>query len=316
VIAMSTTTTTRHRTATRFLAALAGNATAARGELLELRYRLDDGQRMGQVFDRTTRLRGLATRAIALGRRTDVYVGCAPRTRRHGGRDAVTRAFVLWADCDGDDAVAALADFEPAPSIVIASGSGSNCHAYWPLTEPLARDEIERANRRLAYALGADPASADAARILRVPGTLSHKHDPPAAVDAIRLDTDNRVDAADVVGLLPDPPSPAPARASVAPAEHRGDDPLLAIAPDVYVRRLLGVDVPRHRKVPCPFHADRHASLHVYETAERGWYCFGACRRGGTIYDLAAPLYGYTARGEDFLRLRAELRRLFGLQAA
>ena len=87
----------------------------------------------------------------------------------------------------------------------------------------------------------------------------------------------------------------------------RGDDPLLAIAPDVYVRRLLGVEVPRHRKVPCPFHEDRHASLHVYDTAERGWYCFGACRRGGTIYDLAAPLCGYTARGEDFLRLRAEL---------
>ena len=104
---MTTTTTTRHETATRFLAALAG--AAGRGELLELRYRLDDGQRMGQVFDRPDRLRGLATRAIALGRRTDVYVGCAPRTRRHGGRDAVERAFVLWADCDGEDAVAALA---------------------------------------------------------------------------------------------------------------------------------------------------------------------------------------------------------------
>ena len=37
--------------------------------------------------------------------------------------------------------------------------------------------------------------------------------------------------------------------------------------------------------------------------------------RGGTIYDLAGPLYGYTARGEDFLRLRGELRRLFGLEA-
>ena len=71
------------------------------------------------------------------------------------------------------------------------------------------------------------------------------------------------------------------------------------------MRRLLGVEVPRHRKVPCPFHEDRHASLHVYETAERGWYCFGRCRRGGTIYDLAAPLYGYDPRGEDFLRLRA-----------
>jgi hypothetical protein len=313
VTAMTTTTSTRHETAVRFLTALAGRA--ARGELLELRYRLEDGQRMGQIFDRPDRLRGLATRAIALGRRTDVYVGCAPRTRRHGGGDAVDRAVVLWADCDGEQAVAALADFEPAPAIVFASGSGSNCHAYWPLTEPLARDELERANRRLAHALGADPASADAARILRVPGTLSHKHDPPTTVDAIRLDPEQRVIADDVVGALPDPP--APARTTLAPpvTQTRGDDPLLAIAPEVYVRRLLGVDVPRHRKVPCPFHEDRHASLHVYETAERGWYCFGACRRGGTIYDLAAPLYGYAARGDDFVRLRAELRRLFGLDA-
>lgn len=311
---MTTTTTTRHETATRFFAAIAG--TARRGQLLELRYRLDDGQRMGQVFDRPGRLRGLATRAIALGRRTDVYVGCAPRTRRHGGRDAVERAFVLWADCDGEHAVAALGQFEPAPAIVIGSGSGTNCHAYWPLTEPLARDEVERANRRLAHALGADPASADAARILRVPGTLSHKHDPPTRVDALRLGLAVRVDVADVVGGLPDPPAPARAVFAPAAAGVRGDAPLLAIAPDVYVRRLLGVDVPRHRKVPCPFHKDRHASLHVYETAERGWYCFGACRRGGTIYDLAAPLYGYAARGDDFLRLRAELRRLFGLEAA
>jgi hypothetical protein len=309
---MSTTTTTRHETVTRFLAALAGPAD--RGELLELRYRLDDGQRMGQVFDRPTRLRALATRAIALGRRTDVYVGCAPRIRRHGGRDAVARAFVLWADCDGDDAIAALQDFEPQPSIVIASGTGSNCHAYWPLAEPLPRDEVERANRRLAHALGADPAYADAARILRVPSTLSHKHAPPTPVDALRLDTGRRLSAADVVDGLPDPP--APLHTTVAPPERRGDDPLLAIPPDVYLPRLLGVEVPRHRKVPCPFHDDRNASLHVYDSAARGWHCFGRCRRGGTIYDLAAPLYGYESRGDDFLRLREELRRLFGLAPA
>src|SRR5215208_6584838 len=216
---MIATTTTRHEAVTQFLAALARQAN--RGELLELRYRLDDGQRMGQVFERPTRLRGLATRAIALGRRTDVYVGCAPRTRRHGGRDAVMRAFVLWADCDGEDAVAALEDFEPSPSIVIASGTGNNCHAYWPLAEPLAAEEIERTNRRLAHALGADPASADAARILRVPSTLSHKHSPPTPVEAIRLDAEARVSAVDVDGSLPDPP--APARATVVPAEHRGD---------------------------------------------------------------------------------------------
>jgi DNA primase len=79
------------------------------------------------------------------------------------------------------------------------------------------------------------------------------------------------------------------------------------------VPRLLGVEVPRHRKVACPFHDDRDPSLHVYETAARGWYCFGRCRRGGTIYHLAAPLYRLDAHGDDFLRLRRELCRLFGL---
>lgn len=309
---MSTTTTTRHETAARFLATLAGDA--AGRELIELRYRLADGRRMGQLFEAPDRVRGLATRAIALGRRTDVYVGCAPRTRRHGGRDAVDRGFVLWADCDGDDAVAALERFDPQPSIVIASGTASNCHAHWALTEPLARDELERANRRLAHALGADPASADAARILRVPSTFSHKHKPPTPVEALRLDTDRRLAAQDVVGSLPDPPASHPTRR--AQTVPRGDDPLLAITPCVYVSRLLGVEVPRHRKVPCPFHEDRHPSLHVYDAPARGWYCFGRCRRGGTIYDLAAPLYGYATSGEDFLKLRAELHRLFGLEAA
>ena len=93
----------RHAVAARFLSALAGDERAE--ELLELRYRLEDGYRMGQLFARPDRVRALATRALALGRRTDVYAGCAPRTHRHGGRDAVKRALVLWADCDGGDAV-------------------------------------------------------------------------------------------------------------------------------------------------------------------------------------------------------------------
>ena len=70
---MSTTTTTRtrsrHETVTRFLAALAGPRDE--GELLELRYRLDDGQRMGQLFDHPTRLSGLATRKPTNGQASD-----------------------------------------------------------------------------------------------------------------------------------------------------------------------------------------------------------------------------------------------------
>ena len=118
-----------HQLAALFLRVLAGGPAGDPGELLELRYRVGDGQRMGQLFEPAARARGLATRALALGRRTDVYVGCAPRVRRHGGRRAIERGFVLWVDCDGEQAVAALQAFEPAPSIVIASGSGCNCHA-------------------------------------------------------------------------------------------------------------------------------------------------------------------------------------------
>jgi hypothetical protein len=304
----------RHDTLVEFLAVLAGDAEP--GQFLELRYRLDDGVRMGQVFEPVHRLHGLATRALALGRRTDVYVGCAPRTRRFGGRDAIDGGFVLWADCDGSDAVRALEGFDPRPAIVVASGTGDNRHAYWRLTEPLARHELERANCRLAHALGADPASADAARILRPPGTSSHKRLPAVPVEAIQFDPVRRIAGRDVVGGLPDPPRAAPRWDGIARTERRGDDPLLDIPPPVYVERLLGVEVPRHRKVPCPFHPDTQPSLHVYDTPERGWYCFGRCRRGGTIYDLAAPLYGYDTRGDGFLRLKAELRRLFALQEA
>ena len=114
-----------HRQATvlRFLEALAGDSGS--GELLELRYRREDGHRMGQLFESPLRVRRLAGRALRLGRRTDVYVGCAPRTRRHGGRDAVERAFAPWADCDGEHAVDALERFEPEESGLVSRRADS-----------------------------------------------------------------------------------------------------------------------------------------------------------------------------------------------
>ena len=81
------------------------------------------------------------------------------------------RGWVLWADCDDAAATAALATFEPRPSIIVRSGTASNAHAYWPLLAPAAVDELAAANRRLAHALGADDgAVTNAAAILRPPG--------------------------------------------------------------------------------------------------------------------------------------------------
>jgi DNA primase len=77
----------------------------------------------------------------------------------------------------------------------------------------------------------------------------------------------------------------------------------------VYVRALLGVEPGRGGKVRCPFHADDTPSLHVYPQPEQGRYCFG-CRRGGSIYDLAAEVWGRATQGRDFLALREDLDEL------
>lgn len=108
-----------------------------------------------------------ASLIIELGARTDVYVGAAPRGCRHGGRAAIEKVWCLWVDCDGPRAVAELGRFAPAPAIVVSSGSAANVHAYWPLRRPIGPQEAEVANRRLAHAVTADPASTEPARILR-----------------------------------------------------------------------------------------------------------------------------------------------------
>ena len=81
---------------------------------------------------------------------------------------------------------------------------------------------------------------------------------------------------------------------------------LLNVDPALYFARLAGLEVPRSRKVRCPFHADGTPSLHVYADAQRGWFCYG-CLRGGSVYDFGAQLWGLNTRGSDFVELRDRL---------
>jgi hypothetical protein len=286
-----------------YLGALVGRE--PRGGLIEVRYREGDGMR--QRFHRADRPELAAELVLLLGQQHDVYVGCAPRRRRWGGRRAVERVWSLWVDCDGLEASERLAAFEPAPAIVVASGSAHSRHAYWPLAEPIEPRTAEEANSRLAHALGADPAATDAARILRPPHTWNFKHDRPAPVVLERL-TDERQMAADVVRGLPALQVTPGRGPKPGPALRRGD-PLRAIEPAFYVEALTGQRVGRSRKVSCPFHEDATPSLHVYETAEGGWFCF-SCRRGTSVYDLAGPLWGLRTRGVEFLELRRRLVEL------
>lgn len=292
----------------RYLDGLFGAAPA--GSFVEVRVRVSAGMR--RSFHRAESL-GVTTGVIAgHAERRDVFVGVVPRARRGGSRaDLVEQAGVVWADCDGPAAVAALAGFEPRPSMVVASGSGTNCHAYWLLSRRVEVPLLERFNDRVARALGADERSTDGARILRPAGSANWKSRPPARVRLLAVDLGAPVDIEQLDARLP----ALPQRSQAGDGRRRDRapdlacDPLLKIPPRVYVEVLTGASVGRDGKLCCPFHADRSPSLHVFEEPERGWFCFG-CRQGGSVYDFAAQLWGSGARGAQFVRLRRELTEL------
>lgn len=294
-----------------YLEVLAGHAPSE--SFLELRHRVGDQALVASFFS-VSELDSLALAIRDRSGRTDVYLGCVPRVRRSGTKDAVGRSSVLWAECDGPAAASAALGFSPRPSVVVASGSGSNLHAYWPLSDPIGGRQLEEANLRLVAALGADPQCFDAGRILRPPGSWNHKHRPPHPVGLLRFAPSLRFGVDEVLAQTPE--------VSTDHLEQRWDpraprglgaDPLLTIPPRTYVARLIGRSPGRDQKVRCPFHEDERPSLHVYGTAARGWCCF-SCGRGGSIYDLAAGVWQLGTRGRDFKEVRSRLVSMFGLE--
>lgn len=289
---------------------------APEGALIELRMRRLNGAGMAQAFIPASDPKRAAALAVEHGRTTDVYVGVVPRTHAHGGKDAVPAVRCLWADCDTDEALRRVSRFEPQPAMAVRS-SGGKAHVYWPLREWVAGDDADRALRRLAHALGADERCAERARILRVPGTLNHKHAPPEPVRLVRFEPPPRdFLTADVVGALPDPAPEHDAPVAVRrPARTDGTvaDVLRGIPADAYVPALTGRE-PIRGYVTCPFHGggqERTPSLWVLGRAghEADWWCFG-CGAGGGIFDLAARLWGLDTRREFpalIQRLSAEL---------
>jgi len=199
----------------------------------------------------------------------------------------------------------------PRPALVIASGSGPNCHAYWPLSEPVAPATAEVANLRLAHALAADLGCFDASRILRPRATWNFKHDPPRPVGVLRSEASRQFRPEDALASVPEVDTDAVDRRWAPVTRGNRLDPLLSISPRRYFKDLLGLRPGRNGKVRCPFHDDERPSLHVYSPGERGWCCL-SCRRGGTIYDLAAGAWGLRTRGRDFMEVRERLLAMYG----
>lgn len=204
------------------LAMIAGNEPAT--SFIEIRP-LDPPGR--QVFVPVRQYAKAMAEIERLNERHQVYLGATPRTRQAGTADAVERVWCLWADCDTPEAVARLRKFRPWPTMVNRSGSAGRLHAWWAQSSPLSPTAAEFANKRLAYALGADRAATDRARIMRPIGSLNKKTDPPARVECVRCELETFT-AAEVVGHLPDPPDLRSVRRPAGPPASVPSDAALA----------------------------------------------------------------------------------------
>jgi hypothetical protein len=120
----------------------------------------------------------------------NLFFGVAMRRESGDGSLAnCVEVWALWCDIDfktlpEDEARRRLTAFPLAPSIVVHSGGG--LHAYWLLrtcvTVQQHQPRLKAGLRRLAYAVGGDLSAAEPARVLRVPGTLNYKYEPPRRV--------------------------------------------------------------------------------------------------------------------------------------
>jgi hypothetical protein len=271
---------------------------------------------MGRRFIPARDTAAAAGLIAGLACRTDVYVGVALREGgAHGGRAAIGGSHLLYVECDHDHIERSLAGFPHLPTMEVASGSGRHVHLYWSLRSRVTNLEVEDANRRLALRLGCDHGSVDVTRLLRPPGTFNYKGDERLPVSLIAYRAQARYTLAQLIAGLPKPIS-AEVRDN-RPVRHGRprtavDRRLRAIPTRDYVRVLSERAPASAHKVACPFHDDRDPSLHMYDGGS--FYCFG-CRKGGTIYDFAAHLWGCNTRGDDFLALRDRLIRIFHINS-
>lgn len=93
--------------------------------------------------------------------------------------DRAIGSHVAWVDLD---------ESSPGPStcppagLRVASGTAGHEHAYWRAERFLEPWEVERWNDKLASILHADHSGWDIAQLLRLPGTLNWKTNPPRPV--------------------------------------------------------------------------------------------------------------------------------------
>lgn len=146
--------------------------------------------------------------------------------RRRGTADDAGIITAIWADLDwnsadahstqrvladrdaADDAVHALGRLNLAPSAIVSTGGGY--HLWWALSEPITADDsmslVWRTQSVTRYVCGGSGVdfTADAARVMRCPGSINHKpaYGPTGAPVTVDHTSDARWSPDDLNALL------------------------------------------------------------------------------------------------------------------
>lgn len=123
----------------------------------------------------------------------------------------------LFIDLDGVDA---LPEFPLPPSIIVRSGGG--WHVYWLIRAGEDIELFEQAQKHLAAFYGSDPKVHDIPRVMRLPGFLWHKEDPPRPVQLVETHPERTYSIVEVLAAHPVAPTPPKIRRlnTEAPSDH------------------------------------------------------------------------------------------------
>ena len=118
----------------------------------------------------------------------NIYVSAnplSPRSRKRTKESiASVRHLYIDIDTDGDSRIAALraSDSVPTPTAILST-SPAKYQVLWRV-EGFSLEQQELTLKLLVTGFGGDPACTDCNRVLRIPGFLNQKYDPPFQVTA------------------------------------------------------------------------------------------------------------------------------------
>ena len=178
-----------------------------------------------------------AEEAATLPEGLNVFYGVTARLNEGGKKEHITGCPGVWQDLDfgryedGEaGAWAALASFPLAPTTVTHTGGG--LQATWEFVAPLTNRQLfpafEDLLSRHARLLNSDPAVAEVARVMRLPGSHNNKkkYGTPRPVTIVRFNPERLYTLHDFERVLPAPPEAARPQTAYPRGNHRtGDTP-------------------------------------------------------------------------------------------